>query len=94
MPTPPVKGTPKLQMYIAVLWPSFLTATIATGLFFSAFDPKYMIPFDIDTDIRTLGIYTIGFFVFWSLAALSSIGTLYFTLTYDQATTNAGQIDD
>lgn len=94
MPSPPVKSTPKLQMYIAVLWPSFLTATIATGLFFSAFDPKHMTPFDIDTDIGTLGIYTIGFFIFWGLAALSSIGTLYFTLTYDQSTTNKGQSDN
>ncbi|MFV2031414.1 MAG: hypothetical protein ACC663_02865, partial [Gammaproteobacteria bacterium] len=91
VPAPSAQGTPKKQLYIAVLWPSFLTATIASGLFFSAFDPKYMIPFNIDTDISTLGIYTVGFFVFWALAALSSIGTLYFTLTYDQSTTSSGQ---
>ena len=83
-----------MQKYIAVLWPSFLIAAVATGLFFSAFDPKYMIPFDIDTDISTLGIYTVGFFIFWCLAALSSIGTLYFTLTYDQATANTGHLDN
>ncbi len=81
-------------MYVVVLWPSFVTAIIATGLFFSAFDPKNLTPFDIDTDINRLGIYTIGFFVFWGLTALSSIGTLYFTLTYDQTTTSSGQFDD
>ncbi len=85
---------PKLQMYIVVLWPSFMAAIIATGLFFSAFDPKNLTPFDIDPDINRLGIYTIGFFVFWGLTALSSLGTLYFTLTYDQTTTSSGQFDD
>lgn len=94
MPTPSANGAPRLKMYIAILWPSFLTASIATGFFFSAFDPKYLIPFDIDTDISNLGIYTIGFFIFWGLAALSSIGTLYFTLTNDQSTTKSGQIHD
>ena len=94
MPDSSTQVTPRMQKCIAVLWPSFLTAAMATGLFFSAFDPKYMIPFDIDTNINMLGIYTVGFFTFWCLAALSSIGTLYFTLTYDQTTTNTGHLDN
>ena len=36
---------PKTHTCIAVLWPSFLVAIVATGLFFSAFDPVDLFPF-------------------------------------------------
>ena len=36
-------GIPLTQRIIAVLWPSFLTSGIATGLFFTAFDPNDLI---------------------------------------------------
>ena len=72
---------PVLQQAISVLWPSFATAIVATGFFFSAFDPNDLIPFDLDIDISPVAAYSIGFFIFWLLAALSSIGTLYFTIT-------------
>lgn len=69
------------QIFIATLWPSFMVAIAATGLFFSAFDPKGLYPFNIDARISTQGAYTIGFFVFWILGAVSSAITVYFTLT-------------
>ncbi len=69
------------QILIATLWPSFMVAIAATGLFFSAFDPQTLYPFDLDVAVSTLGAYTIGFFVFWILAAVSSAITVYFTLT-------------
>ena len=75
------KEIPKLQKCIAVLWPSFLTAGAATGLFFSAFDPYDLFPFGKETGLSRLGIYTIGFFLFWALTAVSGIGTLYFAIT-------------
>ena len=71
----------RLQKSIAILWPSFLTATVATGLFFSAFDPDDLIPFGADLEVSRLGIYTIGFFLFWLITAVSGIGTLYFAIT-------------
>ena len=58
-----------------------MVAVVATGLFFSAFNPQELYPFDLDTEINTIGAYTIGFFVFWALAALSSTATLYFSIT-------------
>ena len=61
--------------------PSFMTAIAATGLFFSAFDPQDLVPFDLDIDISPLAAYSIGFFIFWLLASISSIGTLYFTIS-------------
>ncbi len=71
----------RLQKCIAILWPSFLTAGVATGLFFSAFDPDDLFPFGADLEISRLGIYTIGFFLFWLITAVSGIGTLYFAIT-------------
>lgn len=69
------------QVLIATLWPSFMVAIAATGLFFSAFNPKDMYPFDLDIEISTIGAYTIGFFVFWILGAISSGLTVYYTVT-------------
>jgi hypothetical protein len=72
---------PFVQKCISILWPSFLVAIVATGLFFSAFNPRELYPFDIDIEVSTLGAYTVGFFVFWALSALSSTATLYFAIT-------------
>jgi hypothetical protein len=75
------KQIPKMQKCIAVLWPSFLTAVVATGVFFSAFDPADLFPFGADLEISRLGVYTIGFLLFWLVSTISGIGTLYFAIT-------------
>ena len=72
---------PRTQKCIAVLWPSFLVAIVATGLFFSAFDPADLYPFGKDTEISRLGVYSIGFLFFWLISTISGIGTLYFAIT-------------
>lgn len=72
---------PRIQKAISVLWPSFVTAIVASGLFFSAFNPRDLVPFNLDIDISPLAAYSIGFFVFWLLAIVSSYGTLYFTIS-------------
>ena len=77
----PVYKIPFSQQAISVLWPSFAIAIVATGFFFSAFNPKDLVPFDLDLEISPMAAYTIGFFLFWLLAILSSIGTLYFTIS-------------
>ena len=75
------KQIPNFQKCIAVLWPSFLVAIVATGLFFSAFDPDVLYPFGEGVDVSRLGIYSIGFLCFWLISALAGIGTLYFAIT-------------
>ena len=70
---------PRSQQAISVLWPSFIVAIIACGVFFSAFNPRELVPFHLDIDISPIAAYSIGFFLFWLLAVLSSFGTLYFT---------------
>ena len=88
MPTPTTGKPSRLQAAIAILWPSFLIAVVATGLFFSAFDPEFLFPFNSDAEVSILGVYSIGFFLFWLLTALSGIGTLYFSLSNDALTKN------
>ena len=66
------KGMRKLAMVI--LWPSFLAAVLAEGLFFSIFDPAELPRVEL---FETAAVYTVGFFSFWSLAALASMLTLY-----------------
>jgi hypothetical protein len=75
------KQVPRTQKCIAVLWPSFMVAIIATGLFFSAFDPDDLYPFGEQTEVSRLGVYSIGFLLFWLVSAISGIGTLYFAIT-------------
>ena len=70
-----------MQKCIAIFWPSFLVAIPATGVFFSAFDPYDLVPFGETVDISRLGIYSIGFFLFWLLGAIASTGGLYLACT-------------
>jgi hypothetical protein len=58
-----------------------MVAIVATGLFFSAFDPEDLFPFGEQTEISRLGVYSIGFLLFWLVSAISGIGTLYFAIT-------------
>ena len=66
---------PLIQRVIAIIWPSFITGGIATVLFTVAFDPAEIF---IDYDISRLGIYTICFFLFWILGAITATATVYF----------------
>ncbi len=68
---------PIIQRVVAILWPSFIMAGIATVLFSTAFDPVVIL---IDYDISRLGSYTICFFLFWSFGALTAAATCYFLI--------------
>ena len=72
------KDIPKIQKIIAVLWPSFLTAGLATILFFTAFDPQLLMQVSGYGYVSRLGGYTIGFFLFWLLTASTCALTCYF----------------
>lgn len=61
-----------LSRLMQVLWPSFLMATVASGLFFSIFDPIDVHVFGWEWIHSPLGVYTLGFFLFWALCAASS----------------------
>ena len=71
-------GTNRVQIAAAVLWPSFLVAGLATALFFTAFDPLELVATGGVVSLSRTGAYSLGFFAFWVLTALSSLLTLYF----------------
>lgn len=60
------------RLILYALWPSFLTAIVAEGIFFSLFDPEHLpLPGDLEAMPR-VAIYTFGFFGFWFLGAMTS----------------------
>jgi hypothetical protein len=54
-----------VKKLMLIVWPSFLAAGVAEVVFFTLFDPS-------DFEIGRLAAYTVGFFLFWLLAATSS----------------------
>ena len=84
-PPRPIGDRRSGRFLMQVLWPSFLVAVVAEGLFFSLIDPL-----EISLVSHYLGdsreaAYTIGFFVFWALLAAAS------TLTWMLADTPPAQ---
>ena len=61
-----------LRNAICILWPSFLAAAAAEGLFFAVFDPSELTLFGHSPSLSRTAIYSIGFFLFWGFAATSS----------------------
>ncbi|MFZ6726223.1 hypothetical protein ACO0K2_12090 [Undibacterium sp. MH2W] len=66
------RKAPLRPMLMIVLWPAFLMACAATGLFFSLVDPMELIVLDERLQMHISGVYTVGFFAFWLLGILSS----------------------
>ena len=61
-----------MQRAMWILWPSFLVAGCAVGLFFTLFDPMDIMIFGEPVHISRLGAYSIGFFGFWGVGVASS----------------------
>ena len=64
------------RMLMAVLWPAFLVAIVAEGLFFSIFDPVELVEMVASAGehrLPPLGIYTFGFFFFWAIGTGSGL---------------------
>ena len=60
------------QRLMWILWPAFLVAGIADGIVFSLFDPREMHVFGEPVELSRIGVYSIGFFLFWAFGAASS----------------------
>jgi hypothetical protein len=69
---------PVIQRVIAVLWPSFITSGIATGVFFTVFDPAELVTLTGRLEVSRMGAYSIGFFLFWLLTSSTCALTCYF----------------
>ena len=69
---------PKIQWIISVLWPGFLVAGAATIVTFTVLDPVEISACIGGPFISHTGWYSVGFFLFWLMTALSSLLTCYF----------------
>ncbi|HKJ94567.1 MAG TPA: hypothetical protein VKA32_02930 [Gammaproteobacteria bacterium] len=68
----------RLRILGAVLWPSFLTAGVATMVFFANIDPETLRSQTLPWwEIGRRTGYTLGFFMFWAVCAASSYLTLF-----------------
>jgi len=60
----------------AILWPSFFAAGVATMLFFAVVDPLLLRDMTFpELKMGRMAGYTIGFFLFWTATAASSLFT-------------------
>ncbi len=60
------------RLMMGILWPSFLMAGISVGIIFSLVDPETLLVHDNSPELSNVVIYSIAFFIFWFLCALSS----------------------
>ena len=72
-----------------VLWPSFLVAAAADGLFFSAVDPVEMHLFGGEVELSRQAIYTLGFFGFWATGILASAMAVFLNTSADEVNRKA-----
>lgn len=72
------QDVPLVQQWVAVLWPSFLTAGVATIIVFTVFDPLEVFNCIGGPEISRLGAYSVGFFAFWLLTSSSCALALFF----------------
>jgi hypothetical protein len=66
-----------MQKAIWILWPSFLVAATAEMVFFALFDPGDLVFFGQPLELSRTAMYSMGFFVFWAFAAVSSALSVY-----------------
>lgn len=64
-----------LRLWMRILWPSFLVAIIAEGLFFSLFDPRDLLQLGGLPGLPPIAGYTIGFFFFWLCCSMAGMLT-------------------
>lgn len=69
--------SPFARRAMFVVWPAFVVAALAEGVFFTVFDPFELHFFGAPLDWSRLGVYTMGFFGFWGLGIASSALTVF-----------------
>ncbi len=62
---------------IWILWPSFIVGGIAEGVFFTLIDPQELYLLGEPVRWSATAVYSVGFFMFWAVAAASSAFTCF-----------------
>lgn len=65
------------RLAMVILWPSFLVAAMAEGLFFSLLDPQDLRLGGEGITLSPLAAYSLGFFLFWLFCALAAMLSYY-----------------
>lgn len=78
-----------MQKVLYVLWPSFLVAGIAEGVFFTVIDPRELYLFGEPVNFSKTATYSIGFFGFWIVCAASSLMTWFLQLGAGEVNRNS-----
>lgn len=60
-----------------ILWPSFIVGGIAEMVFFTLIDPQELYLLGQPVYWSRTAVYSVGFFMFWGLAAASSALTCF-----------------
>ena len=60
-----------------ILWPSFVAAGAAEIVFFTVIDPQELYLLGEPVSMGRMATYSIGFLLFWALAAASSAFTCF-----------------
>jgi len=68
---------------MAVLWPAFIMAVVGELIFFAVIDPAALYFLGQQVELGPLATYSIGFLLFWALAAASSAFTCFLLRTAD-----------
>lgn len=71
----PANDIPLVQRLVAIFWPSFIMAGIATILLTTTFDPDVLF---IDYGVSRLAVYSLTFFLFWLFGAVTSLAACFF----------------
>jgi hypothetical protein len=62
-----------MSKWIPLLLLSFFTAILGETAFFALIDPQQLYLFGKPVDWSSMMIYSVGFFMFWSLTALTAL---------------------
>ncbi len=60
-----------------ILWPSFIVGGIAEAVFFTLIDPQELYLLGEPVHWSPTAVYSVGFFMFWLIAAASSAFTCF-----------------
>lgn len=77
-----------------VLWPSFVVAAIAEGIFFTVIDPQELYLFGEPVRLSKIATYSIGFFGFWAVCASSSFMTCFLQRSAAEVNKGSGAVSD
>ncbi len=61
-----------IRLILSILWPSFVAAGIGIGVIFTLVDPLELVILGEHTHASRTAIYSIGFFILWTIAAIAS----------------------